>query len=1186
VKTGTGSSGGRWGRALRGLVAGTRAALRPGAPGYLPEEPLLSVVVPVYQVEAYLAECLDSLTSMRYRNVEIIVVDDGSTDGSAAIVERYRVQDDRVRVVRQENAGLGAARNRGIQEATGDLVTFVDSDDTVTPNGYAKMVRILRQTGSDFVVGSLRRQVRGRYLERHWLRRLHAEQRLAITIDDAPDMLGNIWAVTKVFRRDFLQRIGLEFPVGVRYEDQVPITRAYLEARSFDVITDAVYLWRTRAEGTSITQQKHHAQDLRDRLAAKQQVADLLDQGASPRVVSQWFTKVFRLDLPPYYRAALSSDESYWAVLTTATAWLVEHAPERTWDLLELRFRVTARLVARRDREGLRRFLGVPQLETSNFDVRNHDGALVADIGPLGEDGADDEDLLRLQDVDLPSTAQLDEVGWSPSGRVELRGSALIRHLSPERYDVRTCLELRPPGWSTSAPLPVAAEQRTTVEANRFARRVYEDHAGSGFTASFDLADVVAASELDRPTSWRAAVLLEAAGVRRSGWFVQRNDVGTARGRHAALVEDALIIDSWDRRRGWGVTVHRRHAAVLDARIDDGHLDIRTRVGPGQTVSGLTLGEEPVPVDVRPDPDAAGTLLLRVAVRELENRLPGALRVTSTDPGQGDVEAVRGLPLVVVGDLDWVHPGDGAAVALVTAGDLGLEVVPRGPHLLLDSVSFGDEAITVHGTAHDVPRFSLRLTGDRVDGERCTVDVREDGSFEAAVPTTFPFWDGGRTTLWRDVYRLSAETDGTEVAVRATRGLQQDAPAQTRGWRVRISASRVLAFRRVKDLDPGHASQYGRQVLRRTVYAAARHAPRRDAVVFESFAGTSTGDSPGALCRALLDQSAGLDLLWSVSDAALPVPAGTRPLLQGSAAWFEALGAARFVVTNGLLPVWFDTAEDQVLVQTWRGQPLRRLGPDVNDPRALDEDDDVLARQAAQWRLLASPSSFCSTTLGSALGVAGRAVDVGSPRNDVLMNGRAEGVRADVRRRLGVTPDQRVVLYAPTWRENARVGGHHEKVLFLDVETLTAARSDVVLLVRGHANTAAAPTVRGERVVDVTTYPDAAELYLAADVLVSDYSSAVFDFALTDKPIVLLAPDLEEYQLGNRGLYVDLAGDPPGPLVRTTAQLLDVLGTLADPAVPDAWADARRRVRETYGALEDGHATQRLLPLVFGESSR
>jgi CDP-glycerol glycerophosphotransferase len=209
---------------------------------------------------------------------------------------------------------------------------------------------------------------------------------------------------------------------------------------------------------------------------------------------------------------------------------------------------------------------------------------------------------------------------------------------------------------------------------------------------------------------------------------------------------------------------------------------------------------------------------------------------------------------------------------------------------------------------------------------------------------------------------------------------------------------------------------------------------------------------------------------------------------------------------------------------------------------------------------------------------------VGSPRNDLLLSDGSGQVRDDVRRRLGLREDQVVVLYAPTYREYARVGGHHEKVLFLDPVELTARRPDVVLLVRGHANTAAAPTLRGERLVDVTTYPDTAELYLAADVLVTDYSSGVFDFALTDKPIVLLAPDLEEYRHGDRGLYVDLGADPPGPLVSTTAELLGALDRLG--AGHDPFAGARRRVRETYGALEEGRAAQRLLPLVFGESSR
>ena len=1182
MSTGSGSSGKRWGRALRDLVATTRAAVRPDPAGHLPEDALLSVVVPVYQVEAYLAACLDSLLAVRYPHLEIIVVDDGSTDGSAAIAESYRAHDDRIRVVRQENAGLGAARNTGVREASGDLVTFVDSDDTVPPNGYGKMVRILGETGSDFAVGSLRRQVRGRYVERHWLRKLHAEQRLAITIDQAPDMLGNIWAVTKVFRRDFLERIGLEFPVGVRYEDQVPITRAYLQARSFDVLTDSVYLWRTRVEGTSITQQKHQAEDLRDRLAAKQQVAALLDEGASERVVSQWYTKVFRLDLMPYYRAALiAPDESYWAVLTTATAWLVEHAPARTWQLLELRFRVAAHLVARRDRDALQQFLGVPQLETSNFPVVERDGLLLADLGlSLGsghEGAADADELLRLQDVDLPSTAQLDGVTWTQTGRVELSGSAFIRHLAPDRYAVSTSLELRPPPWSDAPAIPVETRPETGPEANRFARRVHEDHSGSAFSAAFDLRPLVAVSDPLRPTLWRAAVQVSARDLRRSGFFVQRNDVGTARARHSGLVDGALLVDSWERRRGWGVTVHQRHAAVLDAAEVGPTLRLRVHLGAGQGVGGLLLGDEDLDVSSAPDEAQPDVQVLTVPVTELARAGSGGLRLV----GDGDDGP---FPLVVVGDLDWVPLG--ADVALLTAGDRTLQVVPQVPHLLLSSVTFGPDSVTVAGTAHRADRLTLRLAGDRVTGGACDVKV-EEGVFEATVPTTFTFWDGSPTTLWRDVYQLEVDADGSEATVRASSRLQHDAPGQSHGWRMRVSASRNLAFRRVKDLKAEQASAYGRQVLRRTVYLRARDLARRDAVVFESFAGTGTDDNPGAVCRALLGQQGhGHELLWSVSDAAVPVPAGTRRLLQGTPEWFEALGSARFVVTNGALPPWFRKAPEQVVVQTWRGQPLRRLGPDVNDPRVLDEDDDVLVRQAAEWDLLASPSEFASRTLTSALGFRGRAVEVGSPRNDVLLSADTGRVRDDVRRRLGLRDDRLAVLYAPTYREYARVAGHHEKVLFLDPAELTARRSDVVLLVRGHAYTAAAPAVRGERVVDVTTYPDAAELYLAADVLVTDYSSGVFDFALTDKPIVLLSPDLEEYRHGERGLYVDLAADPPGPLVATTDEVLAVLDRLRSDPGDDAYADARRRVRETYGSLEDGRAAQRLLPLVFGESSR
>jgi len=111
-------------------------------------------------------------------------------------------------------------------------------------------------------------------------------------------------------------------------------------------------------------------------------------------------------------------------------------------------------------------------------------------------------------------------------------------------------------------------------------------------------------------------------------------------------------------------------------------------------------------------------------------------------------------------------------------------------------------------------------------------------------------------------------------------------------------------------------------------------------------------------------------------------------------------------------------------------------------------------------------------------------------------------------------------------------------------------------------------------VVDVTSYPDIARLYLAADVLVTDYSAAMFDFALTDKPIVVLAPDLDQYRDQVRGLYLDLESMAPGPVVTSTDEVLDALDD-------DSWALARKQLCSTYAPYDDGAATRRVLDAVL-----
>ena len=329
-------------------------------------------------------------------------------------------------------------------------------------------------------------------------------------------------------------------------------------------------------------------------------------------------------------------------------------------------------------------------------------------------------------------------------------------------------------------------------------------------------------------------------------------------------------------------------------------------------------------------------------------------------------------------------------------------------------------------------------------------------------------------------------------------------------------------------------------------------------------------DNPAAIARALAAREPGLDLVWVVDDPSVEVPEGMRAVARRTPGWFEALAGAHAYVSNAAAPPWFAKKPGQIHLQTWHGTPLKRIGED-RGPGDLNtwRHRRSLARQAACWDGFVSPSPFCSEVFRSAFSYDGQMLEIGYPRNDLLLSAGAPDVRARTRRRLGVGDDQRVVLYAPTWREY--LGVRDSKPLFLDPTRLVAEMPGAVVLVRGHYNASRqADVLLGrDQVVDVTRYPDIADLYLAADALVTDYSSVMFDFALTDKPVVLLTPDLDRYRDVERGFYFDIEAASPGPMVTTTDDVVAAL--LAD----DAHAAARAGFRERFCPWDDGHAADR-----------
>jgi len=275
----------------------------------------LSVIVPVFNVEPYLADCLASIVAQSYPYLEIIVIDDGSTDGSRAIAEDFARRDRRIQILGVVHGGNGRARNAGLEKATGKFITFADSDDLVAPDAYSAMITKLHETSSQFVVGSSDRLLGRKRTRVKMMDKLHAIPRNSIRLSDYPDIMSDVFLWNKMFRKDFWDSAVGSIPEGVLYEDQETSARAYARAEAFDIIPDTVYHWRVRQDGSSITQNKHSLRDLENRLGVVESVSQLLWAESGPDALLAWFTRVLGSHLVPYFEQVPYAGDSYWNAL-------------------------------------------------------------------------------------------------------------------------------------------------------------------------------------------------------------------------------------------------------------------------------------------------------------------------------------------------------------------------------------------------------------------------------------------------------------------------------------------------------------------------------------------------------------------------------------------------------------------------------------------------------------------------------------------------------------------------------------------------------------------------------------------------------------------------------------------------------------------------------------------------------
>ncbi|MFD8821573.1 CDP-glycerol glycerophosphotransferase family protein [Streptomyces sp. NPDC059605] len=1211
--------------------------------------PRLSVVVPVHNVELHLTDCLKSLAEQTMADLEVVMVDDGSTDGSADLAAEFAGRDGRFRLVGQENGGTGHARNTGVRNCDPGArhLAFADGDDVLPPRAYELLVGALDGTGSDLASGNvLRLRADGRLQQSPELRRPMATTRLRTHISRDWDLAADRTACNKVFRRSFWDEHAFAFPVGTLHEDIPVVLPAHFLARSVDVIEDPVRHRRERpGRGTT---RRAAVRDVQDRVSHLLGVSAFLDEHRGAADKQRYEAHVLTDDLWHFMAALPHGDEEYRRAFLTYANEFTDQVDPAVLDGLPLRLRLMWHLARERRTGELLDLLALDRAEPGAFAVRGlrrRTASYPVLTGPVPRP------VLRVDERDLPLTARLRSAHWQ-GGRLHLKGYAYIRNLpaGPRGGELRA-------GWLRAGRRRVVPLRLRTVdepEATARSRQSLHDYDRSGFETVVDPAGLrIGAADGPGRLTWRLEIGIAGHGMLRRCVLSADEEavpppVHRPDGDHrivpdlddGGLVLHAERIDARFETHRAGDAGDGSATVVIDGMIRDRLCRGPLRLALTHRPSGTSF-DCPVTVHEGAAPSAAGwrRFTADVPLDAFADARPGTAEGTGgreseeedEEEGEGEPHAQLSYDLRLVGPdgrrtpIDVPGPvppgrypldanGDGGGGGVGGAeGDgggggrreLGLTANSRGNLLIsdrtvqpaVDLVTWTRdgrlllegtypalagrpvELIARHGGHDEEAAFPLTLSGD-AGARRFRAELRPDAV--DGPGGKLPLGQGRWHLLLRERHPAGDTRPGRDTPLRIPAAAHRTLPAARtltgREYRVERRCHDRLLIVGGPVLTARERGPRGRRLLS-GAYRTMRTAPLRETVLYSSFDGRQYSDSPRAIHEEIVRRGTGAEHLWVVRDQQARVPAGAATVEHGSTAWHEALARSRYVVTNTQLPEWFERREGQYVVQTWHGTPLERIGPDLAGTEQADPAHlAAVERRARQWSLLVSPNSFSTPVLRRAFGYRGEILECGSPRNDLLRAVDRTKVAAAVRERLGLPAGRRVVLYAPARRDDRpSAGGRHTLDLRLD---LAAAErelgADTVLLVRRHPLVGGRVPDSGSGFVrDVSRHDDVGELMLISDVLVTDCSSLMFDFAPTGRPMLFHTHDPAHHRDTLRGFCPDFEARAPGPLIADSAGLIEAL---RDPARATAGrAGAYEAFRRDFCDLDDGKAAAKVV---------
>ena len=1133
----------------------------------------ISVIIPIYNVSEFLVECLDSVeAAIGELSMEILLIDDGSTDDSGEIAKQYADEHPAFKYFHKENGGLGSARNYGVKQAQGKYISFIDSDDVIVSDMYSNMFRKAEASGSEVTFCNVARFTS----DRKWESNLHLSLYNGMTEDFTTHITKNYnlfydtIACNKLILKSFWDKHNFKFPENhMLFEDIPVILPMHFLANKVSVIRKVEYLWRVReGESKSITQSNTRLKNLTDRLTVIKRVLIFYREHSEDKeLLNHLQLKLYKLDLTLFVQLLGSMPKkNAMKFISLIKDFINEYMDTSLITLLPSLKRQKFIYLLKNDLEGIKSVEEFQKKEYKYAPVIFENGEYLFDL-PSN----------IFSEKKYPATNDFSEYGPSLSvnsiynveNKIIIESflyNSKINTSKPEDLFVTVNLV----GNTTDNIIPLQISKyksnKTTSQygdvPNPITNKIDQyDYSYSDFDIILDFDELSKKSIAEDDYFIDCNYILPTNSGNKMLRKAFKRFIGKCK-NHSYIVNNKIFTICFDSIQLIYLHVEDIKNTTKLYLSDDGIITTNKNVFI-RTIDDLYSAEE--------DADYSGIPSLNsIDSKELDYNSYVVC----------DFEDNTFIP--IIDHLDFLYKKiNDYYVAIYNDIRCRMMIEKAYSIACIEKISVNDSSLgfsfnlytfeeninsaeifyndNVVGIDRILTRFELQHTEYGYKGS-CNID----------------FDDKKRNILYSGRKQLLLRINNQDLHLLCQRPIDYTIKFENMSILVNNDSNNSLLINVFHDWSNKEFSKEKRTYIKNYEYELFRQEPiQENIIIFESKWGAKYADNPRALYEYIDKNHPEYLCVWSLNDPGTPINGNGIKIRRKSREYYHYLAVAKYFVNDVNFEDAYIKRTGQIEIQTMHGTPYKLFGLEIKDEFETKNSVWKYVRKNMRWDYLISQGKFTNSKAYQWFKYYKTILNTGYPRTDAIMN-KDNDFCSQLKKQLNIPLDKKIVLYAPTWREL----NNFDLKINLD-SFMNTLGDDYILVIRIHYLSASGYIIpeKFKNVIDLTSYSNIEDLYQISDILVTDYSSVMFDYALTGKPIIFYTYDLNEYEENLRGVYFDLKTEAPGPIVYTDEELANAIINIDSEVIK--YKERINSFKNKYLTFENPHSCEKIFKLVF-----